>query len=67
MSRPQRPLIYDCIYFSFLNPPPPPPPSRGANISGKMFLAALFIPKVRLKTGAPQLFDASYAPEFIGH
>ena len=49
VSRPQRPLIYDCIYFSFPKPPPPP----GANISWKNLLAALFIPKVPLETGVP--------------
>jgi hypothetical protein len=61
VSRPQRLLIYDCIYFSSPTPPPP-----GANISWKNFLAALFIPKVPLETGAPppQLFDASYAPDY---
>jgi hypothetical protein len=56
VSRPQRPLIYDCIYFSFPNPPPPPPPpppSPVTNISGGNFLGALFIPKVPLETCAP--------------
>jgi hypothetical protein len=57
VSRPQRPLIYDCIYFSFPNP-------TVANISVKNFLGALFIPKVPLETDAPQLFDASYAPAY---
>ena len=28
VSRPQRPLIYDCIDFSFPNPPSPPPHRR---------------------------------------
>jgi hypothetical protein len=62
VSRPQRPFIYDCMYFPSL-PFPLPPPSPVANISGKNFLDALFIPKVPLETGAPpQIFDASYAP-----
>jgi hypothetical protein len=50
--------------FPSLNPPPPPPPPTVANISGKNFLGALFIPKVPLETDAPQLFDASYAPAY---
>jgi hypothetical protein len=29
----------------------------------KNFLGALFTPKVPLETGAPQLFDGSYAPD----
>jgi hypothetical protein len=37
------------------------PPSPVANISEKNFLGALFFRKVPLETGAPQLFDASYA------
>ena len=37
MSRPQRPLNYDCIYFPFPT----------------YFFGALFIPKVPLETGAP--------------
>jgi hypothetical protein len=41
VSRPQRLLIYDCIYFPSL------PPSPVANISEH------FIPKVPLETGAP--------------
>ena len=45
VSRLQRPLIYDCIYFSF--------PSPVANISGENVLGALFIPKVPLETGVP--------------
>ena len=61
VSPPQRPLIYDCIYFSF--------PTPVANISGKTdFLGALFNPKVPLETvpppPPPQLFDASYAPDY---
>ena len=62
VSRPQRPLICDCIHFSF--PEYPPPPSPVANIYEKIFLGALFIKKVPLETGAPpQLYDASYTPE----
>ena len=34
VSRPQRPLIYDCIYFSF---PPPPPLPRHQHFRGKFF------------------------------
>jgi hypothetical protein len=52
-------ILYDCNYFSCLHTPPPPPV---ANISGKDFSGALFIPKVPLETGAHQSFDASYAP-----
>ena len=47
-------ILYDCNYFSC--------PSSVANISGKDFSGALFIPKVPLETGAHQSFDASYAP-----
>ena len=48
---------------AFISPSLPPPPPPVANISGKIFLGALFIPKVPLETGAPpQLFYASYAP-----
>jgi hypothetical protein len=58
ISRSQRSLIYDCIYFCF----PTPLPRR--QHFRKHFLGALFIPKVPFQTGAPppQLFDASYAP-----
>jgi hypothetical protein len=61
VSRLQRPLIYDCIYFSF--------PSPVANISGENVLGALFIPKVPLETGVPppQLFDVSYGPEWMSN
>jgi hypothetical protein len=48
VSRPQRPLIYDCIYFSFPNTPLPRRQHFRENILG-----ALFIPKVPLEPGAP--------------
>ena len=41
------------------NPPVPPP--RRQHLRGN-FSGALFTRKVPLETGAPQLFDASYAP-----
>jgi hypothetical protein len=50
------------IHASYGIAPPPPPV---ANISGINFLGALFILKVPLETGAPQLFDASYAPGWL--
>jgi hypothetical protein len=50
VSRPQRPLIYDCIYFSFSTLPFA---STVGNISGKTFLGAFFIPKVPLETCTP--------------
>ena len=48
VSRPQRPLIYNCIYFSSL--PPLPPPRR--QHFRENFLVALFISNVPLETGA---------------
>jgi hypothetical protein len=50
VSRPEQPLISDCIYFPFpFAPPPSLPPSPVANISGENVLGALFIPKVPLE------------------
>ena len=51
VSRPQRPLIYDYIYFSFPNPP-------GATISRW----EIFIPKVPLETSAPPTFRCFLRP-----
>jgi hypothetical protein len=47
VSRRQRPLIYDCIYFSFPPPSPPLPPSPTFPLGT---FSALFIPKVPLET-----------------
>jgi hypothetical protein len=48
--------------IAIIFPASTPPPPSVANISGKDFSGALFIPKVPLETGAHQSFDASYAP-----
>jgi hypothetical protein len=42
----------------------PPPLPLSPIYPGEIFLAALFIPKVPLETGAsPKLFDTPYAPD----
>jgi hypothetical protein len=58
VSRPQRPLIYDCIYFPF------PTPLHRRQHFLENFFRCPFIPKVPLETSdpPPQLFDASHAP-----
>jgi hypothetical protein len=57
------PFQYPKVPLEAGAPPPPPPPV--VNISGKIFLGALFnIQKCPLKLvpPPPQSFDASYAP-----
>jgi hypothetical protein len=56
VSRPQWPLIYDCIYFSF-----PPPPPWHQHFWEKLFRCP-FHSKRAPWNRYPQLFNASYAP-----
>jgi hypothetical protein len=51
-------LVCPEIFFKSI----PPSPLPVANIHGENFSGALFTRKVLPETGAPKLFDASYAP-----